>query len=310
MKWLKSLYPEIRETLDQSLPRFWPGLRNVVARNLEAPIAPEAMLPLAACKLVNGQPALAVPIAAAVLALGTSLRVYDDIYDRDRDGALWQKVGPERAWNYASAVHVLSFEILSKASLPYQRFHRINQLFIDSCFTLSGGQDRDLAGDTRTIEDYWLTIEMKSGCAFALACAAGAMVGTDNAEWIGGCRSFGHHLGLTIQVFNDLESIWRPDGLTDLKQGKVTLPLVYGMTRDHPCRDELVAVVNNGRVAEEAARIKEILDGIDTRDFMIWAALKERDEALEALAGCPEGEGKDALVFFITGMFGDTAPQV
>ena len=39
--------------------------------------------------------------------------------------------------------------------------------------------------------------------------------------------------------------------------------------------------------------------------FMIWGALKERQQALEALAACPNEDGKAALENFVTGMFGD-----
>jgi geranylgeranyl diphosphate synthase type I len=305
MNWLKSLYPQVRQVLEDTTPNDWPGLRMAIAKLFEPPIMTEAILPLAACRAVGGNPKDAIHVTAALLALAACLRLYDDLEDQDRPGGLWEEVGPARAWNYASAVHILSFEILNKTPLPLKRFRIINQLFIDSFFILAAGQDRDLSGITKTIEDYWLTIEMKSGCAYALACASGAMVGTDNPEWIEGCRTFGHHLGLAKMIFNDMESIWDPDGVTDLKQGKVTLPLVYGMSREHPCRDELLSLVNNGKLASNAERIKEILDNIDTKNFMLWAALKERDAALKALACCPNPEGKEALVSYITGMFGD-----
>jgi geranylgeranyl diphosphate synthase type I len=105
-----------------------------------------------------------------------------------------------------------------------------------------------------------------------------------------------------------MESIWSPDGVTDLKQGKVTLPLLYGLTSDHPQRDELVSLVKAGEIASHGNRIKEILDSIDTRSFLIWAALKERDQALEAIGICPDPEGREALEAYVTGLFGDIGP--
>ncbi len=305
MDWLKSLYPQVRKVLEETTPVNWPGLKMAIERLFEPPIMTEAILPLAACHAVGGNPKDAIHVTAALLGFAACLRLYDDIEDQDRPGRLWEQVGPARAWNYASAVHILSFDILNKAPLPFERFRIINQLFIDSFFILAAGQDRDLAGVTKTVEDYWLTIEMKSGCAYALACASGAMAGTDNPEWLEGCRFFGHHLGLTKQILNDMESIWHPDGVTDMKQGKITLPLVYGMSCDHPWRDELISFVNNTGIASNAERIIEILDMIDTKNFMLWAALKERDKALNALGSCPNTEGKEALVSYITGLFGD-----
>ena len=148
---------------------------------------------------------------------------------------------------------------------------------------------------------------MKSGCVYATACATGAMAGTESPKLIQACGVYGHHLGIAIQILNDMESIWQPKGINDLAQGKVTLPLLYGLQLDHPKRDELLAFVANKQIATHAQRIEEILDHIDTRSFLIWAALKEREQALEALRVCPDVEGRELLECYITGMFGDIA---
>ncbi|HBL57718.1 MAG TPA: polyprenyl synthetase superfamily [Cyanobacteria bacterium UBA8803] len=305
MDYLKYLYPEIRQVIQNSIPNSWPELRFVLGKLLKEPMVSEAILPLASCQAVNGEAKNAIHVCAALLVLGLSLRILDDLEDRDRSGQLWEEVGTARAWNYASGVHILSFEILSKAPLEYQVFHKINQSYIDIFFRTLAGQNRDIARATSTLEDYWLTVEMKSAGFVALACATGAMVGTDNPKLIQACGVFGHHLGLALQILNDMESIWQPDGITDLKQGKITLPLLYGLQYHHPEREELLSIVTANEIAAHAARIKEILDHIDTKSFLIWAALKEREQALKAIKICPNTEGREVLESYITGMFGD-----
>ena len=305
MNSLKSLYPEIRSLLQNSIPDYWPGLKLVLAKLFEEPMIPEAILPLASCQAVDGEAKNTVHICAALLVLGVSLRILDDLEDQDRPGQLWQEVGVARAWNYANAVHILSFEILSKAPLNPQLFQKINQIYIDAFFRISAGQDRDLAGITKTVEDYWVTVEMKSAGFLATACATGAMVGTDNSQLIQACGVFGHHLGLALQIMNDMESIWQPNGIPDLQQGKITLPLLYGLQREHIEREELASLVNSNEIAIHGERIKEILDKIDTKNFLIWAALEERKQALEAIKICPNSEGKQVLEDYITGIFGD-----
>jgi geranylgeranyl diphosphate synthase type I len=305
MDWLKSLYPQVREVLEKSMPDYWPGLRHTMERLFEKPIMPEVVLPLASCRAVGGDAKDAVHIAAAILSLAACWRLYDDLEDQDREGGLWQQVGPARAWNFASAVHILSFEILNEAPLANDRFRMINRLLIDSFLYLAAGQDRDLAGMTKGIEDYRLTIEMKTGCAYAAACISGAMVGTEDPKLYEACHTFGHHLGMSKQILNDLESIWCPDGVTDLNRGKVTLPLVYGMCMDHPDRDELISLVQHDQVMSNSERIRQILDKIDTRNFLLCSALEERTQALNALEVCPDAEGKRALEAYITGLFGD-----
>jgi geranylgeranyl pyrophosphate synthase len=302
---LKSLYPQVKEVIQSSIPNYWLDLKLIFGTIFEEQLMSVATLPLICCQSVNGKAKDAVPVSAALIAAEVCVRIFDDLEDKDRPKQLWQQFGEARAWNYASAIHILSFEILSKASFPPQVFHRVNQLFIDTFFYLAAGQDRDLAGATRTIEDYWQTIELKTAKAYSAACASGAMVGTKNPELIQACGTFGHHVGLAIQIFNDMESIWQPDGITDLKQGKITLPLLYGLQSQHPERDELLSLVTDNEIAIHAERIKEILDHIDTKSFLIWAALKEREQALEAIKICPNAEGREVLESYITGMFGD-----
>jgi geranylgeranyl diphosphate synthase type I len=302
---LKSLYPQIREILQNSIPNYWTELRDILKGFFEEPMMPEAILPLASCQAVDGNPQDAVAVSAALITSAACLRILDDLEDQDRPGKLWEQLGTARAWNYACAVHTISFKILNRASFHTPIFQKINQYFIDFFLTIAAGQDRDLAGVTRTIEDYWVTIEMKIASGYATACATGAMVATENSELIQACGTFGHHLGLAIQILNDMESIWQPDGITDLKQGKITLPLLYGLQSHHPERDELLSLVTDNEIAIHAERIKEILDHIDTKRFLIWAALKEREQALEAIKICPNAEGREVLESYITGMFGD-----
>ena len=306
MSWIKALYPKVRTVLDQSTPDFWPGLREVIGGLFEEPTPTETALPLASCRAVGGNPEEdAIHVTAALLTFSVAMRLYDDTEDQDRPSGLWARIGPARAYNFGSMVHVMSHDILSNAPLSDTRFRAVNQLFIDSFYNLAAGQDRDLAGITTSIEDYWLTAEMKTGAAFGLACACGAIVGTDDPALVESCRHFGHHVGLTLQIFNDMDSIWHPSGITDTQQGKVTLPLLYAMSFDHPRRDELVAYVQKNEVAAHAEQVKEILIETNTKDFMLWAAIQERELALEALKPCPQNEGTEALQAYITGMFGD-----
>jgi len=305
MQYLKSLYPEIKGILKQTIPTYWSELRLVLEPWFEEELISETLLPLASCQAVNGNPQKATPVAAALLTLGICLRILDELEDQDRSGQLWEQVGSARAWNYASAIHILSFEILSRAPLNSKIFHKINQCYIDTFLCVAAGQDRDLIGLTKTVEDYWKTVEMKSAGFVATACATGAMVGTDNPELVQACGVFGHHLGTALQILNDMESIWQPNGITDLQQNKVTLPLLYGLSFEHNARDELLSFVQTSRIANHAERIKDILNGIDARGFLVWAALKEREQALQAIKICPNLEGRKALTTYITAIFKD-----
>jgi geranylgeranyl diphosphate synthase type I len=307
MDWLTSLYPDVRRVLQTSIPTYWPELRSIFDGLFEQPppLLSVAILPLVCCHAVNGTASEAVPVSAALIAAEVSLRILDDLEDKDRRGQLWQQVGEARAWNYAAAIHTLSFDILNKANLRPHAFRTVNQLFIDAFFYILVGQERDLSAAPTTIDEYWRTIELKTATAYAAACAAGALVGSEDEQLIDACQTFGHHIGLAIQIFNDMESIWQPNGLSDIQQGKITLPIMYGLSSEHPGRDELQMIVTSQTIVAHAERVKQLLDAIDTKGFLIWAALKQREEALAAISICPNPEGRAALEAYVTGMFGD-----
>ena len=117
------------------------------------------------------------------------------------------------------------------------------------------------------------------------------------------CRTFGYHSGLALQLFDDFEGLWGESGLGDLAMGKITLPVIYGLNVAHNRRDELQKLIDDRSMAAESERIREILDLIHTREFMIWAALQEREKALAALESCPGQQGVTALTAYITTIF-------
>ncbi len=307
MNWLKSLYPKVNDLLISSIPTYWPEFTLAVEGELNGRLPTEVALPLAACRAAGGTADNAVPLTSALLCLSISMRILDDIQDRDRDGQLWQRVGQARAFNYATSAQFLSFEIIRQANYSPQVFQQINTSMLSAALHTCAGQDKDLIGNSKTLTAYWETIEMKTATAYSLACANGAQIATHDEEIIRACGLFGHHLGLVIQIFNDLESIWDSEGevLSDLEQGKITLPLLYGSAFEHPKQEILNEWIEQGLIKENAQEIVDILNDLETKEFIIWLAIKEREAALKELKSLPDEEGKKALEAYLTSMFGD-----
>jgi geranylgeranyl diphosphate synthase type I len=299
----QALLPEVREYICQHAPLDWHELMSVMSVIVDEPLGPLSILPLASCAAVGGDPRGAIPVAATWEVLSLAMRILDDLQDRDRPDGLWAKVGLSRAFNFSASLYALCNKLLVQAPWPAKQYRAINRNFTQEVLRLAAGQDRDLCGETRTIEDYWHTIEEKNARAFAWACAAGALCGSDNAELVDSCRSYGQHLGIALQLFDDFEGLWEPSGMGDLEMGKITLPLVYGMSVAHERRDDLRRLVQNGQLAAQADRIHTILDDIHTREFMIWTALQEREQALAAIALCPGESGVTTLTAYITVIF-------
>ncbi|PAX54537.1 polyprenyl synthetase family protein [Brunnivagina elsteri] len=297
------LLPDVRDYIRQHLPLDWPELESLLGVVLNQPLGSLSTLPLASCVAVGGNPKQAIPVAAAWEMLCLAMRILDDVQDQDRPEGLWATVGLPRAINFGTAVYTMCYELLAKADWSPELYCIISRKLIQAGLQLSSGQDKDLRGETRSVEDYWQTIEGKNASAFAWACAAGALCGTNDTSLVEACRGYGYHLGLALQLFDDFEGTWETSGLTDLAQGKVTLPVIYGCNLAHEQREKLQFLVNSGQIAAYEFQIRNILDSINTRDFIIWAALKEREQALASLDPLPQQEGVTALVAYVSVIF-------
>lgn len=297
------LLPAVRAYIKRQQPPDWPEFGLVLEPMVEERLGPRPLLPLASCAAAGGDPTEAIPLAAAWEVVFQAGGILDDLQDRDRPHALWATVGDARAFHFSSALQAFAGQLLAEAPWDAERSRVINRMYHAELLRLFAGQDQDLRGDTVSLDDYWTTIARKTAAAFAWACEAGAVCGGAGEAQSDACRQFGFHLGIALQIFDDLQGLWAPLGAGDLACGKVTLPIIYGLNAPHERREELRVLLAAPDAAAHGQAIREILDSIQTRDFMVWAALQERDAGLAALAACPGKAGVAVLTAYATVIF-------
>jgi octaprenyl-diphosphate synthase len=100
-----------------------------------------------------------------------------------------------------------------------------------------------------TEEDALRLATYKTACLFSGCARLGAVLGGLEGEEEQALADYGRYAGLAFQLVDDLldftasaEQLGKPV-LSDLKEGKVTLPLIYAMENGHRDARELVARV-------------------------------------------------------------------
>jgi hypothetical protein len=284
----------VRAIIDAHLPAGWPELGYRVSRELLDPGLPlPVAVPCAACMAAGGRAVDAARCAAAWALLLLSARWFDDAQDQDREAALWREVGIGRATNLAAAALALSQDILcSGAHVP----GAVRREFSATALTMAAGQDRDLSRGDATLAYHWETMRAKCASYGALAGRAGAMHATDDRELVDACGQYGEHVGMAIQILDDLDGAFFPDGQGDLWVGAPNLAVLYACAVGASESGELERLLR--APIRPTAEIRRVLDRTCARQFCVWAALKERAAALEALAPCPGREGIEALRAF------------
>ena len=84
-------------------------------------------------------------------------------------------------------------------------------------------------------ETYFKVISDKTASLLETCCTIGAMSATDNKDYIEAMKNFGHSLGMSFQIRDDIldyegttNLIGKPVG-GDIKEKKITLPLIYSL---------------------------------------------------------------------------------
>ena len=153
---------------------------------------------------------------------------------------------------------------------------------------------------TGSREDYFAIVEGKTAALFRWAMTAGARVARLPAAAEAALERFGLHLGVAFQAVDDeldYADGTGKDPLADLREGKITYPLVIALERDpalhgrlvallaepEPRRDELLAIAAAVRATGALATTRELAE-------------QHVERALEVLEELPAGAPRDALV--------------
>jgi geranylgeranyl diphosphate synthase type I len=300
---LTALYRLIRARIADLTPKGWPDLaREIEMHVTRFDFPPAILLPVAACAAVGGSPRRAVSSAAGIAFVLLSARWLDDLADRDRADGLWRALGAGRATLFGTSALALAFKALaSDAGTPREAA----ECLATYSLAMASGQDKDLTGAMRTLDAYWELMRGKTGAGFALACELGAICAGARSSVAGALTEFGMHLGVLLQILDDLEGCFRPTGIGDFQQGKVTLPAIYALAIGHARRGELQDLVDGGALGKDFARATEIVESAGARRYCVWAALEERKRALSAIERLPSPAddiaraGHDALSSFL-----------
>ncbi|HEV7556784.1 MAG TPA: polyprenyl synthetase family protein, partial [Kofleriaceae bacterium] len=140
-------------------------------------------------------------------------------------------------------------------------------------------------------------VEGKTCALFRWAMLAGARVaGMTQAEQTALDR-YGTHLGFAFQAVDDeldFADGTGKDPLVDLREGKMTFPIVVALERDPSLRDRMLALMDSSTDAE-LALVASCVRATGALTATRRLAEDHAARALEALAALPAGAPRDAL---------------
>lgn len=267
------------------------------------------LLCLLVCDAVGGNWQQALPAAAAVEILHNFTLVHDDIEDASptRHGrpTVWQLWGQPQAINVGDAMFALGHLALTRLTdcgVDPIIVVRALRRFDETCLRLTEGQHADMtfeSMDTVSVDAYLHMIMGKTAVLLGLCGELGALIGGGDEETICHYAAFGQELGLAFQVKDDILGIWGDEELigksaaTDIKTGKKSLPVLYGLSQSEPLR---TLYANSNGDKEYVRQAVTLLDESGAHEFASGKATQYSREAVDHLeAAQPTGLAAEAL---------------
>lgn len=241
--------------------------------------------------------------AAAIEYFHTATLLHDDVLDesnlrRGQDTA-------NKIWGSKSSILVgdilltQSVQFMTKTdSMPMLR------VLMDAAHDITCGEVQQLANahlDQLSIDDYFEVIRAKTAQLFSAAAEIAAMGSGMPQNIINDMRDYGMHLGNAFQIIDDLldyqadSSVLGKQPGDDLRDGKITLPLIYAM--QSATAEELDIIQSSLKTGsdEHFDRIIKIMHNTKAFEKSKQMANIEADKAFSALHALPDSEYKEAL---------------
>ena len=243
-------------------------------------------LPGLCCQAAGGEAQWANRLTVAWLLFYAAADLMDSVQDQDTPDPWWAEQGPAAALNAASGLYFSASWALNDLynhDISHNTAADIVNNFYESLMVMSSGQQSELTTPEPTLEQYWQGVESKSGTFFYLACRGGARLATDETGRLENFGQFGHHLGLVIQLLDDLDDVRSPEGTGEPGQKPAlarSLPVVYALevfpTAQRKRLRELLRVA-----ADDTLAAHQAIDLIDQSGAAIYIMAEvERHKAL------------------------------
>lgn len=265
------------------------------------------MLTLFSSRLAGATGKKAIDCAAAMEFFHTATLMHDDVIDSAeiRRG----RASVNTRWGNHVAVLVGDFFYCQASTLlvgtgDLDIIKLVTKAMLDTTEgeILEISRSNDLATSE---EDYLRIITHKTAMLMACSCEIGGVLGSISRDYSSSMAGYGLNLGIAFQLADDVldyvsekEKFGKALG-TDLKEGKMTLPLIVALRH---CGNEEKRLIKDGLIAEkpDEVRLREIVSIISKYggiDYTLKLAKSYVEKAKDCLIPFKPTLEKEALLF-------------
>ena len=289
----------------QSQVAVIPTIGNYVKEGGGKRIRPAVLLMAARMAGYSGD--RAVLYASVIEFIHTATLVHDDIIDESelRRG----REAVHTRWGNHVTVLFGDFLYLKSMSLALTSDNlEIIRLLCDVTLRIVEGEIYQLTKNgvvDLSEEEHLDIVRRKTAYLFAGCAKIGGMLGPTTREQQNALWEYGFNVGMAFQLVDDLLDFTGEEGALgkpiggDLREGKMTLPVIHLLARGDGQTDALIRKVVRERDAtlDESRQLRTLLAHTRSIDYAHSAASEFVERAKRELRAFPPGPERDALIF-------------
>jgi octaprenyl-diphosphate synthase len=264
------------------------------------------ILVILAARLCGCQDERHVPYAAIVEFIHTATLLHDDVVDnaRTRRGTLTANTiwGNEPSVLVGDFLFSKSFDLMVADGIP-----DVIGVISKATTALAEGEILELikTSDVETTEaDYAEIIANKTAVLLSAACEIGAILGCVDIEKRTALREFGYHVGMAFQLTDDMLDYISSDTTlgkhtgTDLREGKITLPLIHALKEASDEEKNFVSVLlEKPRITKkDFEQVKKTIEAHDGMGYTLRCSVEHIEKAKRQLEVFSPSDYKTALL--------------
>ena len=263
------------------------------------------ILLIVSAKICGYKGANHISLAAVIEFIHTATLLHDDVVDnaplRRGKSSANMVFGNEASVLVVDYLFAKSFKILSALNNS-----EIIKAYSDATTLMAEGEVKELVktADVKTTEEDYLDIIIKkTAVLFACASQAGAIIAGKENDCIKNLYDYGLNIGIAFQLMDDAldyisdEEFGKFIG-NDLKEGKLTLPLIHAMERaDKKEKDIISKIIYKKKLTpKDLKTVLGLVKNYGSIDYTLSKAKEAVEKAKNNLNAFPDSEYKTSLI--------------
>jgi len=249
-----------------------------------------------------------IAMSSLVEAIHTASLLHDDIIDNSKTRRGRESVHTK--WGPNITVLLGDYLYIKTIGSSIQSDHRrIVKILTDVSSKMIEGELNEYAFSwDLDIDEYAYldTINKKTASLFSTSCQIGGILGNVQDEEENILADFGTNLGMTFQIIDDLldyvgdeRKLGKPV-LSDLREGRITLPLIYTLQNESKVNRNRILNLLNKKVLDKSS-LEEIIHIVQSNGALDYTQKKAKefsDQSKQLLQEFPSSVYREALLLF------------